>query len=161
MGCVFVVDGKVIGRGSNETVETKNATRHAEMVAIDSIVDANGGNSSVLERATLYVTVEPCIMCAGALHLLKVPKVVYGCRNEHFGGCGTVLDVAGLSGLPHPKIQPCEGVEAEEAVNLLQSFYSQDNPLAPEAKPRLKRRREQIGQKAHDTAARLGVAPAT
>ena len=71
VGCVFVVDGQVIGRGSNETVESKNATRHAEFVAIDSIVDANGGDSSVLAKATLYVTVEPCIMCAGALHLLK------------------------------------------------------------------------------------------
>ncbi|XP_021114978.1 tRNA-specific adenosine deaminase 2 isoform X5 [Heterocephalus glaber] len=98
VGCLMVYNNEVVGKGRNEVNQTKNATRHAEMVAIDQVLDwchQNGQSpSSVFEHTVLYVTVEPCIMCAAALRLMKIPLVVYGCQNERFGGCGSVLDVA-------------------------------------------------------------------
>ncbi|XP_034384228.1 tRNA-specific adenosine deaminase 2 isoform X2 [Cyclopterus lumpus] len=98
VGCLMVFNDEVVGKGRNEVNETKNATRHAEMVALDQLLDRCRRHdldvSAVCERTALYVTVEPCIMCAAALRLLNIPVVVYGCRNERFGGCGSVLDVS-------------------------------------------------------------------
>ncbi|XP_039725669.1 tRNA-specific adenosine deaminase 2 isoform X2 [Pteropus medius] len=98
VGCLMVYNNEVVGKGRNEVNQTKNATRHAEMVAIDQALDwcrQNGKSpSEVFECTVLYVTVEPCIMCAAALRLMKIPLVVYGCQNERFGGCGSVLDIA-------------------------------------------------------------------
>ncbi|XP_028252527.1 tRNA-specific adenosine deaminase 2 isoform X2 [Parambassis ranga] len=98
VGCLMVYKGQVVGKGRNEVNETKNATRHAEMVALDQVLDwcrrSNLDVRSVCEQTALYVTVEPCVMCAAALRLLNIPAVVYGCRNERFGGCGSVLDVS-------------------------------------------------------------------
>ncbi|KAM4528962.1 tRNA-specific adenosine deaminase 2 isoform 3-T4 [Fundulus diaphanus] len=98
VGCLMVHRDQVVGKGRNEVNETKNATRHAEMVALDQVLDwcrhHNLDVRSVCERTVLYVTVEPCIMCAAALRLMNIPLVVYGCRNERFGGCGSVLDVS-------------------------------------------------------------------
>uniref|UniRef100_A0A4W6F9U3 CMP/dCMP-type deaminase domain-containing protein n=1 Tax=Lates calcarifer TaxID=8187 RepID=A0A4W6F9U3_LATCA len=98
VGCLMVYNDEVVGKGRNEVNETKNATRHAEMVALDQLLDwcrhSNLDVRSVCEQTALYVTVEPCIMCAAALRLLNIPVVVYGCRNERFGGCGSVLEVS-------------------------------------------------------------------
>ncbi|KAG0588700.1 hypothetical protein KC19_2G262900 [Ceratodon purpureus] len=102
VGCVIVKDGEVIGRGSNRTNETRNATRHAEMEAIDMVLclwqqslTAHSDNVSTegFQQCDLYVTCEPCIMCASALSLLGFRKVYYGCGNDRFGGCGSVLDI--------------------------------------------------------------------
>lgn len=103
VGCVFVADDKVIAVGRNYVNDEKNATRHAEMVAMDRLVAANGvvRASELLRRAELYVTCEPCIMCASALAQMGVPRIWFGCRNDRFGGCGTVLDSYGLS--LHPR----------------------------------------------------------
>ncbi|XP_028461459.1 tRNA-specific adenosine deaminase 2 isoform X3 [Perca flavescens] len=117
------------------------ATRHAEMVALDQLRDwCRRGNldaSSVCERTALYVTVEPCIMCAAALRLLNIPVVVYGCRNERFGGCGSVLDVSSAD-LPQTgtTFKCVSGHRAEEAVEMLKTFYKQENPNAPKPKTR-------------------------
>lgn len=97
MGCVVVYMNHVIGTGRNEVNETKNATRHAELVAIDQVKlwSENRGLcfEDVVRNCHLYVTVEPCIMCASALRYLHVSKVVFGCANERFGGCGSILNV--------------------------------------------------------------------
>ncbi|XP_071323472.1 tRNA-specific adenosine deaminase 2 isoform X2 [Trachinotus anak] len=117
------------------------ATRHAEMVALDQLLDwcrhSNLDVRSVCERTALYVTVEPCIMCAAALRLLNIPVVVYGCRNERFGGCGSVLDVSSAN-LPHTgtTLKCVSGHRAEEAVEMLKTFYKQENPNAPKPKTR-------------------------
>ena len=88
---------KVIGRGRNEVNKTKNATRHAEMVAIDQVQHWCKNQffsfKDVLGECWLYVTVEPCIMCAAALRFMGIPKVVFGCTNERFGGCGSILNI--------------------------------------------------------------------
>ncbi|KAM5262453.1 tRNA-specific adenosine deaminase 2 [Ctenodactylus gundi] len=143
VGCLMVYNNEVVGKGGNEVNQTKNATRHAEMVAIDQVLDwchQNGQSPSVVfEHTVLYVTVEPCIMCAAALRLMKIPLVVYGCQNERFGGCGSVLDIASAD-LPNTgrPFQCIPGYRAEEAVGLLKAFYKQENPNAPKSKVRKK-----------------------
>ncbi|DBA91452.1 TPA: tRNA(adenine34) deaminase [Trebouxia sp. C0004] len=92
IGCVFVLDNTVIGVGSNMTNTTRNATRHAELEAIDQLLAASG-NTVDWSRCTLYVTCEPCIMCAGALASLGIGHVYYGCQNDRFGGCGSILSL--------------------------------------------------------------------
>lgn len=143
VGCVIVEDDKVIASGSNRTTETRNATRHAEMEAIDTLLlqwQRQGlSQSQVAEKfsnCVLYVTCEPCIMCAGALSFLGLKQVYYGCGNDKFGGCGSVLSLhlsssdcltaGGRKGFS------CKGgIMADEAVSLLRTFYEQGNPNAP------------------------------
>ncbi|XP_034017756.1 tRNA-specific adenosine deaminase 2 isoform X2 [Thalassophryne amazonica] len=135
VGCLLVYDNQVIGRGQNE------ATRHAEMVALDQLLDwcrhSNLEVRAVCEQTALYVTVEPCVMCAAALRLLRIPLVVYGCRNERFGGCGSVLDVSSAD-LPQTgsTFKCVSGHRADEAVDILKTFYKQENPNAPNPKTR-------------------------
>ncbi|XP_061901023.1 tRNA-specific adenosine deaminase 2 isoform X1 [Entelurus aequoreus] len=133
VGCLMVYKDEVVGRGRNEVNETKNATRHAEMVALDQVLNWCGHNNldvrSVCEQTVLYVTVEPCIMCAAALRLTNIPVVVYGCKNERFGGCGSVLDISSAN-LPQTgtSFKCVSGHRAEEAVEMLKMFYKQENP---------------------------------
>lgn len=143
VGCLMVYNNEVVGKGRNEVNQTKNATRHAEMVAIDQALDwchqSGKSPSEVFEHTVLYVTVEPCIMCAAALRLMKIPLVVYGCQNERFGGCGSVLNIASAD-LPNTgrPFQCIPGYRAEEAVEMLKTFYKQENPNAPKSKVRKK-----------------------
>ncbi|XP_012329944.1 tRNA-specific adenosine deaminase 2 [Aotus nancymaae] len=143
VGCLMVYNNEVVGKGRNEVNQTKNATRHAEMVAIDQVLDwchrSGKSPSEVFEHTVLYVTVEPCIMCAAALRLMKIPLVVYGCQNERFGGCGSVLNIASAD-LPNTgrPFQCIPGYRAEEAVEMLKTFYKQENPNAPKSKVRKK-----------------------
>lgn len=94
--------------------------------------------ATLLRNSTLYVTVEPCIMCAGALRLMEIPKVVYGARNDRFGGCGSVCAVHQCSTTPGKPFEAAAGVREEEAILLLRRFYTQENPNAP-----VPRRKEQ------------------
>ncbi|GCB60729.1 hypothetical protein scyTo_0009224 [Scyliorhinus torazame] len=143
VGCLMVYHNEILGLGRNEVNETKNATRHAEMVAIDQVLEwcrqKDKDREEVFEHTVLYVTVEPCIMCAAALRLLNIPLVVYGCQNERFGGCGSVLNIPAddlkHSGAP---FQSIGGYRAEEAVELLKTFYKAENPNAPKSKVRKK-----------------------
>lgn len=112
VGCVFVHDGKILGRGMNDTNRSLNVsrvpatsalalredrlmvfkgTRHAELVAMNGILKRH--DLSILAATDLYVTVEPCIMCASTLRQYKIRSVYYGCVNERFGGTGGLLSV--------------------------------------------------------------------
>lgn len=139
VGCIFVYKDTIIGRGRNEVNETKNATRHAELVAIDHVrawcEKQKLEFSSVMQGCVLYVTVEPCIMCAAAMRLLKLPLVVYGCANDRFGGCGSVLGVH-QDELPSlgPVLPTLPGYNPSQAVHLLKTFYKGENPAAPNPK---------------------------
>lgn len=141
VGCLLVYNNQVIGKGRNEVNETKNATRHAEIVALDELRHwcrlENVEVKPVCERTVLYVTVEPCIMCAAALRLFNIPVVVYGCGNDRFGGCGSVLDISSAD-LPQTgtTFKCVAGHRAEEAVEMLKTFYKQENPNAPNPKTR-------------------------
>nr|XP_023914178.1 tRNA-specific adenosine deaminase 2 isoform X1 [Quercus suber] len=152
VGCVIVEDGKVIASGRNRTTETRNATRHAEMEAIDILLEhwqKNGlSKLEVAEKFSncyLYVTCEPCIMCAAALSILGIKEVCYGCANDKFGGCGSILSLhLGSSeplkshGVPQGEGFKCTGgIMASEAVSLLRTFYEQGNPNAPKPHRRL------------------------
>uniref|UniRef100_A0A9J8BWC9 Adenosine deaminase tRNA specific 2 n=1 Tax=Cyprinus carpio carpio TaxID=630221 RepID=A0A9J8BWC9_CYPCA len=126
VGCLMVYNNEIIGKGRNEVNETKNATRHAEMVALDQVLDWC--------RFREKDPMEPCIMRAAALY---IPLVVYGCKNERFGGCGSVLDVSS-DHLPHTgtSFKCIAGYRAEEAVEMLKTFYKQENPKAPKPEVR-------------------------
>ncbi|KAL4448642.1 hypothetical protein ABPG75_005861 [Micractinium tetrahymenae] len=95
VGCVVVRDGRVAATGSNKTNAERNGTRHAEFVAIDSLLAQAGGDPAAAQfhECELYVTCEPCIMCAGALSLLGFRSVTFGCPNDKFGGNGSILSV--------------------------------------------------------------------
>ncbi|KAL4424651.1 hypothetical protein ABPG77_002269 [Micractinium sp. CCAP 211/92] len=138
VGCVVVRDGRIAATGSNKTNEERNGTRHAEFVAIDSLLAEAGGEPAAarFQDCDLYVTCEPCIMCAGALSLLGFRSVTFGCPNDKFGGNGSILSVqatacggcGGGDGRPYPTRG---GLLAAEAVDLLQRFYIAGNPKAP------------------------------
>ena len=148
VGCVFVAGSRVLARAHNATNATYDATRHAEMVALDAIVSLVRGDEALsarplLERvqgfladATVFVTVEPCIMCAAALRRAGVGRVVYGCGNDKFGGAGTVLDILRGGAAAGAPAAPCvtAGVCRDEAVALLKRFYARANPVAPSPK---------------------------
>ncbi|XP_072042655.1 tRNA-specific adenosine deaminase 2-like [Amphiura filiformis] len=137
VGCLLVYQNTtVIGTGKNCVNETRNATRHAEMVAIEEAIQWSREHAlrqeEVFHETILYVTVEPCIMCAGALRLMGIPQVVYGCANERFGGCGSVLGIHD-DDLPSQgrQFNCIAGVHADTAVQLLKEFYKGENPNAP------------------------------
>jgi tRNA-specific adenosine deaminase 2 len=89
VGCVFVhPEHGIIGRGHNNTVASCNGTRHAELEAIDQMLLRDGRPVPTVAECTLYVTVEPCVMCACALRHVGIRRVVFGCGNDKFGGCG-------------------------------------------------------------------------
>ena len=83
---------RIIATASNETNETRDSTRHAELVAIDAIL-AEHGSLDIVAKCELYVTVEPCLMCAAALAQVHIKTVFFGCHNDKFGGCGSVLNL--------------------------------------------------------------------
>jgi tRNA-specific adenosine deaminase 2 len=137
VGCVFVRDSAIIARGMNETNRSLNGTRHAELVAIAQILAAHP--SSVLAETDLFVTVEPCVMCASMLRQYGVRAVYFGCWNDRFGGAGGVLSVHAGAGVD-PPLQVHGGIFREEAIMLLRRFYVQENDKAPE--PKQKKLRE-------------------
>ncbi|VVC27092.1 tRNA-specific adenosine deaminase,Cytidine and deoxycytidylate deaminase domain,Cytidine deaminase-like [Cinara cedri] len=132
VGCIFVDnDSNIIASGRNTVNKTKNATRHAEINCVDNIIKA--GILEKLSNVTVVVTVEPCIMCAAMLIKIGCTNIIYGCANDRFGGCGTVLAVPGLENC---KIQG--GLFADQAMHLLKQFYKGQNPNAPESKVKKK-----------------------
>jgi tRNA(adenine34) deaminase len=115
VGALIVVDNKIIARTHNLTELLNDVTAHAEMQAITSAANFLGGK--YLTGCTLYVTLEPCQMCAGALYWSQISKIVFGASDENrgFEKMGTQL---------HPKTTVVRGVMAEEAANLLKSFFA-------------------------------------
>jgi len=133
VGVVYARNGQVVARAGNETNQACDATRHAELVALEGLASCEIGD---LE---LYVTVEPCIMCAGALANVKIKKVTFGCANDKFGGCGSVLAVHDAATFPdnadHLGFEARGGLGHEEAVELLREFYARENGKTPRPRP--------------------------
>lgn len=115
IGCVIVSRGQVLGRGHNLTETLADVTAHAEMQAITAAAQSLGGK--YLTDCTLYVTVEPCVMCAGAIGWAQVSRVVYGTADEKRGY--SMLAPKAL----HPKTQVTTGVLEEECRQLVQDFF--------------------------------------
>jgi tRNA(adenine34) deaminase len=121
VGAVVVKDGEVIGVGHNEREVRADPTAHAELIALRDAARSLG-NWRVLE-SVLYVTLEPCAMCAGAIVLARVPRVVFGTTDPKAGAAGSVLDVLAEPRLNHhPQVR--SGLLAEECADLLRSFFA-------------------------------------
>lgn len=120
VGCVIVHEGSVIGRGHNQVEALQDATAHAEILAIGAA--SNALASWRLSECTLYVTLEPCSMCAGAIVLSRLGRLVYGATDPKAGACGSVLDVVGERRLNH-RVPVTHGVLAEECGELLREFF--------------------------------------
>lgn len=135
VGCVLVSSGddgltKVVSVGHNRTNQCGNAVEHAEIVALEKLPE-------IPTDLQLYVTVEPCLMCASALLYAGVTAVFFGCANPRFGGNGSILNVH-QSSTVFASYSSTGGFEAPRAIALLNNFYSQENPLAPSHKRRRK-----------------------
>ncbi|TMA24098.1 MAG: nucleoside deaminase [Deltaproteobacteria bacterium] len=120
VGCVVVHDGTIVGRGHNQVESLQDATAHAEVLAIGAASNALG--SWRLADCTLYVTLEPCAMCAGAIVLARLGRLVYGAADPKAGACGSVLDVIGEKRLNH-SVPVTHGVLEAECGELLRQFF--------------------------------------
>jgi tRNA(adenine34) deaminase len=121
VGAVIVSDGEVIGAGHNEREVRADPTAHAEMIALRDAARTLG--SWRVLGSVMYVTLEPCSMCAGAIVLARVPRVVFGTVDPKAGAAGSVLDVLGEPRLNHrPQVE--SGLLAEECAELLRTFFA-------------------------------------
>lgn len=115
VGAIVVSNGRIIARAHNQTEQLNDATAHAEMLAITAASNALG--SKILDECILYVTLEPCLMCAGALRWARIGKVVYGASDPKFGF--TVFKGVQL----HPKTLIISGLLSEECSNILKKYF--------------------------------------
>lgn len=116
VGCVIVINGQIIGRGYNQTEKLLDVTAHAEIIAITSA--ANHLGSKFLNDCTMYVTLEPCVMCAGAIHWSRIARLVYAAQDPKKG----FISAYGLKD-QFSKLSISEGVEREPASQLLVDFF--------------------------------------
>ena len=119
VGCVIARNGKIVGRGRNRREEGKNALAHAEIEAINDACTNLGGWR--LWECTMYVTLEPCPMCAGAIINARIPLVVWGGDDKKGGACGSVCDLFSMDFNHHPKVE--KGLMEEECTALLTEFF--------------------------------------
>lgn len=122
VGALVVFEDKVIGRGYNRMAQLKDATAHAEMVALSAAYNRFGDWR--LENCTLFCTLEPCAMCAGAAVLSRIGRIVYGARDPKFGACGSIFTIPTEPRLNH-RIELVGGVMADEVAALMQEFFRQ------------------------------------
>jgi len=122
VGAVVVKDGVIIGRGCNQPIAARDPTAHAEVVAMRDAA-ARTGNYRLV-GCELYVTLEPCVMCAGAIMHARVGRVVYGAADPKTGACGSVVDLFADARLNHHATVTA-GVLAEESSAKLMAFFSQ------------------------------------
>jgi tRNA(adenine34) deaminase len=120
VGAVVVQDDRIIGRGYNRVEIEKDPTAHAEILALREAARTTGDWR--LPEATVYVTLEPCIMCAAALLHARVRRLVYGTRDDRWGGVGSLFDLSHDPRINH-QLEVVSGVMKEEAAELLQGFY--------------------------------------
>ncbi len=121
VGAVLVRDGKLIASGRNLVMEEANVLRHAEMVVLASGSLAMGDR--FLNGTTLYVTLEPCPMCAGAIVLCRISKVVFGAPDPKWGSCGSLYNLCADPRLNH-EVEVVSGVLAADSSDLLKSFFA-------------------------------------
>ena len=122
VGAVVVRDGVIIGRGCNQPITARDPSAHAEVVAMRDAAARTGNYRLVV--CEIYVTLEPCVMCAGAIMHARIGRVVYGAADPKTGACGSVVDLFADSRLNHhATVVP--GVLAEECSNTLRAFFSQ------------------------------------
>lgn len=121
IGAVVTLDGRVVGRGRNRREKKKNALCHAELEAINEACRTLGGWR--LWQCTLYVTVEPCPMCMGAILNARLPRLVFGLRDHRTGACGSAADLRTIA--YYHKIEVTEGICREESQALMNRFFTE------------------------------------
>jgi tRNA(adenine34) deaminase len=129
VGAVVVKDNKIIGRGYNQVERLKDATAHAEMIALTAASNYLGNWR--LTECSIYVTLEPCVMCTGALLASRINELFFATFDSKFGACGSVYNLA-EDGKTNHKIKVYSGIYAEESKKLLQNFFlnlKNENPL--------------------------------
>lgn len=115
VGCIIVCDGQIVGRGHNLTETLQDVTAHAEIQAITAAAQTLGGK--YLTECTLYVTLEPCAMCAGAIGWAQIRRMVYGASDEKRGYTQFAPNAL------HPKCTVSSGIKADECKSLIQTFF--------------------------------------
>jgi len=120
IGAVIVHDSKIIARGHNQIERLKDPTAHAEIIAITSATNYLG--TKWLNEASLYVTIEPCSMCAGAMVLARIKNLYFGANDPKTGACGSVIDIANHKKLNH-RIKVSRGILEAECSSLLKDFF--------------------------------------
>ena len=121
VGAVVALEGEIVGRGSNSPIARRDPTAHAEILALREAATRIGNYR--LEGAVLYCTLEPCVMCAGALVTARIARLVFGARDLRFGGIRSKFQLADSDVLNH-RVEIVEGVLAVECVELLREFFS-------------------------------------
>lgn len=134
VGCVVVRNGEIVGRGRNRREKDKTALGHGEIEAISQACRTLGGWR--LWDCTLYVTLEPCPMCAGAIINARIPRVVYGASDVKSGACGSVCNLFSMEFNHHPQVE--KGVREEACAALLQTFF-QNLRMELRTRPKWKR----------------------
>ena len=120
IGCVIVKNGEIIGRGHNAREELQRAVMHAEIMAIEE-ANAYEKNWRLLDT-TLFVTIEPCVMCSGAIGLARIPQVIYGAKNQKFGAAGSLYDILTDERLNH-RVDLESGILEAECAQMMQGFF--------------------------------------
>jgi len=120
VGCVIVYQRKIIARAHNQVERLRDPTAHAEMLALTSATSYL--NSKWLNECSVYVTIEPCSMCAGALVLARIKNIIFGASDSKAGACGSVLNIANHKRLNH-RIKVKSGVLEQECSSLLKEFF--------------------------------------
>ena len=139
IGCVIVHEGKIIGRGYNRRNTDKNTLAHAEITAINKASKVIGDWR--LEECTLYVTLEPCQMCAGAIVQARIPEVVMGCMNSKAGCAGSILNILEMPQFNH-QVKVERGVLKEECSEMLSAFFRRLRVVKKKKKEERKRAEE-------------------
>lgn len=122
IGCVIELNGKIIAKGYNQRNTQKNVLCHAEIIAINEA--CQNLKDWRLEGATLYVTVEPCAMCAGAILQSRIKRVVFGAKNLKGGCCGSILNILNEEKFNH-QVEIIGGILEDECKNLIQKFFKE------------------------------------
>jgi tRNA(adenine34) deaminase len=128
VGAVVMRDGRIVAQAHNETALRSDPTAHAELLAIQRALQVLGTDR--LDDCTLYVTLEPCAQCAGAIVLTKVGKLVFGAYDDKAGMCGSVGDLVRHPRLNH-RVEVVGGIEAEASGALLKTFFAARRPGPP------------------------------
>ena len=122
IGAVLVHEGKIIARGHNRTLTDNDPTAHAEMVAIRAAAQTIGNHR--LNGTSLYVTVEPCAMCAGAMIQARVSRLIYGCAEQKGGAVRTCFQILDHPAVNH-RVEVISGILAQECAAVMQEFFAQ------------------------------------
>jgi len=122
VGAVVVIDDRIVGRGANAPIHTQDPTAHAEVLALRDAARSIGNYR--LEGATLYCTIEPCVMCAGAIVAARIAKLVFGARDIRFGGVRCKFRIADSEILNH-RVEVIEGILGFETSQLVREFFEE------------------------------------